>query len=117
MRILVVEDEAINRDLFHRILRRAHDVVVVETGAEALAALEGGGFDLVLTDQGLRDEVGSGLASVIRARWSNIKLMIVTGCDTDPLVCKAFATGQVDRVVAKPFRPAELHADIAALAG
>ncbi len=50
-RILVVEDNAVNRKVaFHILEKQGHQVVEVENGKEALAALERHIFDLILMD-------------------------------------------------------------------
>jgi PAS domain S-box-containing protein len=71
-RILVAEDQYMIRELMEAILTEAgHEVVLVGDGAEAIAALERGGFDLVLFDLVLMDvempEMG-GLAAMQRIR-------------------------------------------------
>ena len=49
--VLVVEDNAVNRDVSTRMIERlGHRVEVVENGAQAVAALARGRFDLVLMD-------------------------------------------------------------------
>jgi two-component system, sensor histidine kinase and response regulator len=51
LRILLTEDNRINQNLATRLLeKRGHRVVVANNGKEALAALAGGAFDLVLMD-------------------------------------------------------------------
>jgi CheY-like chemotaxis protein len=50
-RILVVEDNLVNQKIAARLLQKAgYPCEVAETGVQALAALEGGRFDLVLMD-------------------------------------------------------------------
>ncbi len=50
-RILLVEDNAVNRELAHTVLeKRGMFVTMAENGEEALAALDGGSFDGVLMD-------------------------------------------------------------------
>ena len=51
LRVLVAEDNEVNRRLEVRLLeRRAHEVVPVEDGAQAVATFREGRFDLVLMD-------------------------------------------------------------------
>ena len=52
LRILQVEDNATNRTVVEKIVTRAgHDVVSVENGLEALAAVEEGGYDIIIMDR------------------------------------------------------------------
>jgi CheY-like chemotaxis protein/anti-sigma regulatory factor (Ser/Thr protein kinase) len=51
LRVLLAEDNAVNRKVVTSLLeKRGHQVLVATTGKEALAALEKGTFDLVLMD-------------------------------------------------------------------
>src|SRR5205085_9816405 len=51
LRILLAEDNLVNQRLAIRLLeKQGHQVVVANDGREAMAALEGDGFDLVLMD-------------------------------------------------------------------
>jgi len=51
LRVLVVEDNAVNRKVAGRLLeKRGHHVVMAENGREALAALERDSYDLVFMD-------------------------------------------------------------------
>jgi DNA-binding response OmpR family regulator len=68
--ILVVEDEALVRDVVAQVLRRAgYAVVAAATGAEAEAVCRGhpGALDLLLVDVGLPDASGTDLARRLRA--------------------------------------------------
>ena len=51
LRILVVDDVAVNRELLNEMLRRSgHEVAQAEDGAQAVASVGRGGFDVVLMD-------------------------------------------------------------------
>ena len=47
-RILVIEDEFINREILGYMLRDSYDLVFAETGAKALELLEEGAFDKII---------------------------------------------------------------------
>lgn len=70
LRILLAEDEAVNRMAAVAMLRRAgHAVVAVEDGPSAVAAMaDGSGFDLVLMDLGLPGFDGDEAVRRIRAK-------------------------------------------------
>ena len=50
LRILVVDDNQMNRDVARMMLERHHRVVTANNGLEALAALAAGDYDLILMD-------------------------------------------------------------------
>jgi CheY-like chemotaxis protein len=67
-RILVVEDNAMNRDmLVRRLQRRGHDVVVATDGREALAVAEAERPDVILLDMSLPEIDGWEAARRLKA--------------------------------------------------
>jgi signal transduction histidine kinase/CheY-like chemotaxis protein len=69
LNILVAEDNATNQQLLRRILeKRGHVAVVAADGREALAALAGRDFDLVLMDVQMPDMDGFQATAAIRER-------------------------------------------------
>jgi len=66
-RVLIAEDNATNRLVATRMLERmGHRVTAVENGHEAVAAVQGGGFDLVLMDVMMPDMDGLAATEAIR---------------------------------------------------
>ncbi len=110
-RLLVVDDEPLNRELLRRVLAREYDISEAEDGRAALEILEteGGGIRLVLCDQLMPEMSGTELAKVSRARWPEVIFVLLTGYDDDPEVAAALAGGLVAHVVAKPWRGAALR--------
>lgn len=50
MRVLVIDDDDVVRDLVVLVLGAAHEVAVAGTGEEGLRLVQQGGFDVVLCD-------------------------------------------------------------------
>jgi two-component system, sensor histidine kinase and response regulator len=68
LRVLLAEDNAINRRLASRLFeKRGHTVVVAENGQQALAALAKQEFDLVMMDVSMPEMDGFEAAAAIRA--------------------------------------------------
>jgi PAS domain S-box-containing protein len=69
LRILLVEDNAVNQVLAVRLLeKRGHKVTVAGNGKQALAALEKGSFDLVLMDVQMPEMDGFEATAAIREK-------------------------------------------------
>ncbi|MDD4098495.1 MAG: ATP-binding protein [Lentisphaeria bacterium] len=100
-RILVVDDVVLNLNMLSAMLSRlGYDVVSAQSSQEALAQLQPGPFDLVLTDMWMPDMNGRELARRIRAVVPGIRIVVVTG-DSE-LAAAGADTGGFDDVLLKP---------------
>ncbi|HRF48929.1 MAG TPA: response regulator [Anaerolineales bacterium] len=105
MRVLYVEDNALDADLTRRALRKTApdiELEVVATISEALLRLRvnnGRDFDLVLTDLNLPDGEGLALYGQIRARGWPLPVVVITGLGDDATVTAALRAGASDYVV------------------
>ncbi|MGA3015850.1 MAG: PAS domain S-box protein [Bryobacteraceae bacterium] len=78
--ILVVDDDAAIRSLFHEILARAgYRVMEAADGAQALAAMSEGGVDLVITDLVMPEKEGIETILEIRKSHPQVKIAAVSG--------------------------------------
>lgn len=67
LRVLVAEDNVVNRRVVHTMLtKRGHNVVMVENGRQALAAVLRGAFDVVLMDVQMPEMDGHEATAAIR---------------------------------------------------
>ena len=80
LRILLVEDQPLIRmDTADMLAELGHDCVEAGNGAEALAALDGGGFDVAMIDMGLPDMTGDVLAGRVIEKFSDLPVVFATG--------------------------------------
>jgi CheY-like chemotaxis protein len=78
-RVLVVDDDALVRQVQRRILERAgHEVVTAEEGATAVDLVRRGSFDLVIADVEMPGTDGLALA---RSIGSDVPVLLCTGHD------------------------------------
>jgi CheY-like chemotaxis protein len=117
-RVMLVDDEPLNLDLLRRTLSRQFDVVEAESAAVALTWLEahGGAVAVILCDQLMPGQSGTELAAQVRAKWPNIRFVLVTGVDEAAEVVAAKRAGVVDDVVGKPWNARALRTRLQALA-
>src|SRR6266852_1844795 len=118
LRVLVAEDNAVNRKMAVRLLeKRGHAVVAVEDGREALAALDRQPFDLILMDVQMPGMDGFEATAAIRAREETRRIPIVAltahAMQGDRDRC---LKAGMDAYVAKPVEAEELFATIEQLA-
>ena len=103
-RILVVDDEVISRDnLALALARQGHETVAAGSGAEALSLLQGGDFDMVLTDFMMEGMDGLALLRAIKERHPDIEVVVITGYPTVDTAVDAMRAGAYD-YLAKPYR-------------
>src|SRR5262245_64061467 len=95
-RLLLVEDEQVNRDLFRRRLeRKGYDVVPAENGLGAVALTQSEKPDLVLMDLGLPDIDGWEATRRLKAdpATAAIPVIVLSAHATTEAREKAFAAG------------------------
>jgi signal transduction histidine kinase/CheY-like chemotaxis protein len=112
LRILVAEDDAVNQRLAARILeRQGCRVHLVSDGRQALAALESGGFDLVLMDLQMPEMGGLEATARIRAleerTGGHIPIVALTASALKDDRERCLRAG-MDEYISKPIRSIEL---------
>jgi PAS domain S-box-containing protein len=113
-RVLVVDDETLVRTLLSDLLSRHHDVVTVDRGSAAIAALEANEFDVVLCDVMMPGMTGVDVYRHVAATWPGLEqrfMFITGGAFTVELEKFLAATGRL--ILSKPF---QINAVLAAIA-
>lgn len=112
-KILLVEDDQHVRDCFESLLEfDGHEVLAVDSGQAALAALEQKQFDLVITDYWMPQMKGDELAGLIKQRWPNLPIILASGSLADGTTL-ASSISCIDCLLNKPFSLTELREAIA----
>ena len=110
-RILLAEDNAVNREVALGLLRRdGHAVTVVTNGAEAVAAARQGGFDVILMDVHMPGTDGMEATRRIRALPGAAGRVPIVGLSASVMkdeIDLCFEAG-MDQFLAKPIDPPAL---------
>jgi two-component system OmpR family response regulator len=115
MRILVVEDDTVLADVLYRALvQSAYAVDVVGNGDQADNALAVQNYDAVVLDVGLPGLSGFDVLRRLRARKSQVPVLILTALDALADRVRGLDLG-ADDYLAKPFDLPELEARVRAL--
>ena len=115
-RILVVDDNASNRDLLSRRLQRqGHIVLQAEDGARALALVEKEAIDLILLDLMMPGISGYDVLMRLKRepRHCDIPTIIISALSEFDSVVRCIEAG-ADDYLAKPFNPTLLRARVGA---
>lgn len=113
-RILLVEDEpSLSEPLAFLLRREGYDVVVSESGNDALAVFERDGSDLILLDLMLPGIPGTEVCREIRTH-SNVPIIMLTAKDSEVDIVVGLELG-ADDYVTKPYSSRELLARIRAV--
>ncbi|WP_158047102.1 ATP-binding protein [Skermanella pratensis] len=117
-RILVAEDNAINRRVIEKILQRAgHDAVFAADGDEALDLLDHNRFDIVLMDMNMPAVSGLDVARMYRFTHTDrphLPIVALTAEATEAARRQCAEAG-MDAFLTKPVDPGALFATIARL--
>ena len=113
--ILVVDDEPAVLAVAVRTLRGAgYRVTGASNGHDALAAIDTGDFDLLITDVRMPEMSGDELSRRARLEWSDLPVLYLTGY-ADQLFGKRKTLREREAFLEKPFTPTALEEAVATL--
>jgi len=104
--ILVVDDEAVIRDLCMRALK-GYNLLAAASGMEALALFDKGGIDVILTDVMMPGMDGIELLKRIKEKEPTIVVIVMTGFAEKDVILNALKA-DADDFIAKPLNLLQL---------
>jgi two-component system response regulator PilR (NtrC family) len=111
-RILVTDDERSMRELLAIVLRReGYDVLVASDGATAIAALERGSVDLLISDIKMPDMTGIEVLRAAKSLDPALPAIMMTAFASQETAIEALRLGACDYVI-KPFNVDELKVKV-----
>jgi signal transduction histidine kinase len=115
IRILVADDDPdIRMSLCERLRWLGHEVVTAGDGQAALAAVEAHALDLAFLDVSMPRLNGIEALKLIRKRWPNLPVVVVTAYGTIRLAVEAMKEGAVD-FITKPFEQGQIDQTVTAI--
>jgi two-component system sensor histidine kinase/response regulator len=108
--ILIVDDEAVIRDLCSRALKGYH-IVQAGNGQDALALFEKGGIDVILTDVMMPGMDGIELLKKIKEKEPTIVVIVMTGFAEKDVILNALKA-DADDFISKPLNLLQLKTSI-----
>jgi PAS domain S-box-containing protein len=110
--ILVIDDDTKVRDVMVEMLQvLGYNVLEAESGMQGIAMIEKENFALVLTDLSMPGMDGWAVASEVRRRWPEIKIVLVTGYGSKDTIFEENRR-LLNELIFKPVRMEELSLKI-----
>jgi len=104
-KILVVDDEEMMRMIARRILSKNYEVVLANSGKEALEIYDRERPDLILSDLLMPEMNGFDMYKILQEKYGDsVRIMYMTADNTEDVEGKGFDLG-ADDFIRKPFRP------------
>lgn len=112
-KILYVDDESLNLQLFELNFNNKYDVVTANDGYHGLDVLEENAeAEIVISDMKMPGMNGVEFINKAKAKYPNKKFFILTGFDITEEISEAIESGLVLKYFRKPFNIAEIDAAI-----
>ena len=113
IRILVADDDPdIRMSLAERLRWLGHEVVEAADGRAALAAVDAHALDLAFLDVSMPRLNGIEALKLVRKRWPDLPVVVVTAYGTIRLAVEAMKEGAVD-FITKPFEQGQIDQTVA----
>ncbi len=95
--VLVVDDSLVDQRLVGGILRQGSewDVDYADNGADALAKLDAGGIDVVVTDMQMPEMDGLELVRSVQLNYGDVPVILMTGKGSEAIAAEALKVGAV----------------------
>ena len=110
-KILIVDDDAGVRELLATVLGDYYDITQAESGAALQKSFAEVQPDVVVLDVNLQDSNGLVLLPLIKKRWPDTEVIVLTGQGTMEMAVEAGRLGAYN-FLSKPFQNEKLIADV-----
>jgi class 3 adenylate cyclase len=101
--VLYVDDEPGNLTVFEAAFEDDHEILLAQSGPDALGILAEHPVDILVTDMRMPGMTGTELLKRVIPRYPDIIRMVLTGCTDIDSVVQAANQGQVYQYITKPW--------------
>ncbi len=109
IRVLFVDDEEGNRKAFKATFRRDMDILLADSGTQALQVLEQEHVHVIVSDQRMPDMPGSELLTLVRSKYPGTMRILLTGYSDLEAVAHAINKGGIFAYATKPWDENDLR--------
>ncbi len=113
-KILIVDDEPVNRKLLEKLLVQSHQPITASSGQEAVEIIRREEVSLLITDQQMPGMKGTELISLARSINPEIVCMLMSGVNDTSVFIDALTKSGAVRIINKPWKAQALLQDIEA---
>ena len=106
--ILYVDDEVDNLYSFKSLFRRDYNILIAESGEQAIQMLEDNEVDLIISDQRMPQMTGVELFEAIKDQYPDVLRMVMTGYSDMQAVIDSINKGRVYQYISKPWDEEDL---------
>lgn len=111
-KILYIDDEVTNLDVFEGTFSEYFDVLIANNTLHATTILKQNKIKVVITDQRMPSETGIEFIEKIKDDYPDIVFMILSGFADFEVTTKAIESGRIYRFLLKPWKEEHLKIDI-----
>jgi len=112
-RILFVDDEPRVTSALKAIFRREYDVLIANSGADALEVLKQSNVDVLVSDQRMPHMLGNELLAQVSKLYPQTMRILLTGFMDKKAIVDSINEGEVYRFINKPWRNEEMREVVA----
>jgi len=111
--VLFVDDEPRVTSALKAIFRREYDVLIANSGAEALRTLSQHKVDVIVSDQRMPEMLGNELLSAVSKQYPQTMRILLTGFMDKQAIVDSINEGEIYRFINKPWNNDEMREVVA----
>lgn len=111
--VLFVDDERRVTSALRAIFRREYEVLVANSGAEALQILASRPVDVIVSDQRMPEMLGNELLATVSRQYPQTMRILLTGFMDRAAIVDSINEGEIYRFINKPWRNDEMREVVA----